>query len=220
MESFTMRKTASGLEVDGLPPDATKLVKLNGKLAKRVADLALHRSDLEFAKQCLLELNKQPSNADFLKIALWRCAVVHFGKCFGNSASRGQLSYAAIYKGDKEGLDVFNYFISLRDKNIVHDENPYSQSLPCAAINDGTKAFKVEKIVTLSFLVNVLDQDNFTNLMLLIDKALAWVVAPYESACNELSVKLETETYKTLAAREPVTYSKPNAEQIHDRRQT
>ena len=37
---------------------------------------------------------------------------------------------------------------------------------------------------------------------------------------GELSVKLETETYKTLAAREPVTYSKPNAEQIHDRRQT
>lgn len=50
MESFAMRKTASGLEVDGLPPDATMLVKLKGRLAKRVADLALHRSDLEFAK--------------------------------------------------------------------------------------------------------------------------------------------------------------------------
>lgn len=74
--------------------------------------------------------------------------------------------------------------------------------------------------MTLSFLVDVLDQGNFNNLMLLIDKALAWVVASYESACNKLTVQLETETYKTLAALEPVTYNKPKAEQMHDSRQT
>ena len=138
-----------GFHIDGVP-DAIKLIKLNGHNARRVADLALHRSDLEFAKECLARINKflSPSDA-VVRDALWSTAICQYIKCFGSSASRGQLSAEKIFKGDTLGLELHQYFKDLRNKHIIHDENDVAQCWPGAAINNGKKSYKVELIINL-----------------------------------------------------------------------
>lgn len=212
-----IKKTAAGLHIDGIP-DAVHLVRLDGPEAKYISDLALHRSDLEFAAECLAEINRQRPEALFPREALLRCAIVQFGKCFGRSASRSRLDFDVIYGADKEGLEIYEYFKSLRDKNIVHDENPLSRAIPCAALNDGSKAYKVEKILTLSVLIQSLESASYSNLSLLISTALEWVVNQYEVTCEKLTKSLEAESYQNLRARPTVTYNKPMVDDVHLRR--
>jgi hypothetical protein len=93
MEHFELRKSGDSLEVYGLPADAMKVVEIRGEKAQRLADLALHRADLTFAKECLAAMTEAPDEPAAIKEALWRSAIVHFGKCFGSDA-RFQLSAA------------------------------------------------------------------------------------------------------------------------------
>ena len=48
MDHFAISKTGSGLYIEGFP-DAVKVITITGPDAKRVADLSLHKEDLEFA---------------------------------------------------------------------------------------------------------------------------------------------------------------------------
>jgi hypothetical protein len=49
METYNVAQSVPGsLHIEGLP-DAVKLIRLDEPTAQRVGDLALHRSDLQFA---------------------------------------------------------------------------------------------------------------------------------------------------------------------------
>jgi len=90
MEHLRISQTDLGLHIEGFP-DAVKVIRVDGPHAKRLADLALHESDLEFAADCVEAINHAPEEPLVLRQALWRAAIVHFMKCFGGGA-RFQLS--------------------------------------------------------------------------------------------------------------------------------
>lgn len=48
MEYFPIKQTENGLHIEGFP-DAVKVIRIDGPQSKRLADLALHKADLEFA---------------------------------------------------------------------------------------------------------------------------------------------------------------------------
>jgi hypothetical protein len=48
MEYFLIKQTENGLHIEGFP-DAVKVIRIDGPQSKRLADLALHKADLEFA---------------------------------------------------------------------------------------------------------------------------------------------------------------------------
>jgi hypothetical protein len=171
MEYFNITKSESDFRIEGAPPDAVKAVQIDGREARRLADLALHKSDLEFAIQCLDAINLTHETFWVIREALWRSAIIHFIKCFGNSRARSQLSADKIFKGDTVGIDVFGYFLNLRNKHFIHDENSYAQSIPGALLNKGDKKFKIEKIVCFSAIAETLEQNNYDNLVLLIQKS-------------------------------------------------
>lgn len=186
MEHFAISKRESGFHIEGFP-DAVKVVMIDGPEAKRLADLFLHKEDLEFADACLDAINQTPESPLVAREALWRSAIVHFMKCFGNSA-RFQLSAAKIYKGESpEALMAFEYFKDLRNKHFVHDENSYAQSIPGAVLNNGTRGYKIEKIICFAAFGATLEQGNYGNLKLLIGKARTWVVSEFDSLCSHLS---------------------------------
>ena len=99
MEHFQITKTPEGFHIEGFP-DAVKVLRLHGPNAQRLADLALHRADLDFALECLEQINKVPEQSYVLRQALWRSAVVHYIKCFGSNESRFSLDSRKLYKGD------------------------------------------------------------------------------------------------------------------------
>ncbi len=96
MEQFEINKTASGFHIEGFP-EAVKVIHIEGPRARRLADLALHRTDLEFALLCLDEVNRAPVDPYVIRQALWRSAVVHYVKCFGGSEARFGLDSKVVY---------------------------------------------------------------------------------------------------------------------------
>lgn len=218
MDEYSVSQRDGKLHIEGFP-DAVKLIKLDGPKAQRIADLLLHRHDLEFAGACLDGINLVTAAPEFLREALWRSAIVHFAKCFGNSAARFQLSREKIYRNEPpEAKQVFDYFQHLRDKHIVHDENAYAQSIPSAVLNGGNKAYKIEKILCLGTHGNTLEQANYSNLKLLIGTALEWVSSEFETCCQVVTKELEAIPYTELLNRPNVAYRVPEVGEISGNR--
>jgi hypothetical protein len=70
----------------------------------------------------------------FQREAMWRSAIVHLLKCFGDHEARFSLQPRQVYRGEPpEAIENFEYFKGLRDKHLVHDENSYAQTclVPC-----------------------------------------------------------------------------------------
>lgn len=218
MENFEISQRDAGMHIEGFP-DAVKVVCIDCPDAVRLSDLALHKTDLEFADSCLVAINTVPEEPHVLREALWRSAIVHFLKCFGKSKARFRLMTDEVLQGEpSEAMEAFNYFKSLRDKHLVHDENSYAQSIPGAVLNDGCKDYKIEKIVCLSAASVTLEQGSYGNLKLLIERTLLWVTQEFDQLCESLTNELEKETYAELMARADMTYKVPTLDELHKNR--
>ena len=220
MEHLGFSKNESNFKIEGFP-DAVKVIRVDGPLANRLSDLSLHKIDLDFADECLDALNLVPNEPSVLKEALWRSAVIHFLKCFGDAGARFQLSPEKILKGEPaEALIAFKYFKDLRNKHLVHDENTYTQSIPGAILNKGDKSYKIEKIVCFAARGITLGPENYSNLKLLIQKTRNWVVSEFDQVCGSITTGLESEPYSALRARESANYRVPTIDEIPKNRKS
>jgi len=219
MEFLPVSRTTSGVQIESIP-DGVKVVQLGGPKAQRLADLGLHRADLQFAHDALEALNTS-ALSKFHREALWRSAIVHFFKCFSANEARFSLAPQSVYKGEPpEALENFTYFKDLRNKHLVHDENSYARSVAGAVLNDGTKQYKVEKIVVLSMFAETLEQNEYANFKLLIEKALGWVTKQIDLLCAVLTQELEAKPYSDLLAMPAITYTAPAGSELPYTRKT
>ena len=218
MEEYELTRTEEGYQVADIP-DAVKFVRIDGPKALRLADLFLHKQDLCFASDCLNAINDNPEDRKVIRRALWRSAIINYMKCFGCSKSRSKLIAQEVYKDEPAAaLECFKYFKALRDKHIAHDENAYAQCTPSAAINDGSKSYKIEKIVCLALFLDVMQQDTWSSLQQLISKAQEWTVSEFDALCIELTNELDVEPYESLYARESVKHTVPTFKDVGTRR--
>lgn len=186
---------------------------------KRLSDMSLHKADLDFAENCLNAINTAPEEPNVTREALWRSAIVHFIKCFGDSSSRFQLSHIKVLKSEPgEAKIAFEYFKNIRNKHIIHDENSYAQSIPGAILNKGDKSYKIEKIICFTAITATLDQTSYGNLILLIQKTRAWVITEFDQLCISLTTELEKESYTNLVAKESMEFRVPKIEELHKKR--
>jgi hypothetical protein len=166
------------------------------------SNLALHRSDLKFAKDCLEAINRVPVDGGVMQEALWRCAILHYFKCFGDSGLRFQLDAARIYRDRPPAAMMnFDFFKGMRNKHFSHDENAYMDCSIGAAINDRTKSYKVEDVRTLVTTFSVLGQESYSNLMLLLDNAERWVATQFDECIAGIKSELEELPYEQLVTR-------------------
>lgn len=214
MENFSITKTAHGFHIEGFP-NAVKVLRICGPKSRRLADLALHESDLNFALESLTALNQIVEQPWVLRQTLWRSAIIHFIKCFGESKSRFSLDAKKVYKGDPGAFEPFRYFYSLRNKHLVHDENSYAQCLPGAVLNKKDMACKIEKITCMRVISDTLSQDNYSNLHLLVTRAQEWVVAQFDELCDVLTSELESKPYDKLLSMDGITFTVPKTEDVH-----
>jgi hypothetical protein len=213
MEPLKFTRAEGGFHIEGFP-DAAKAIRLDGAKAKRLADLALHRSDLDFAMRCLEGINQVPPEPSVLREGLWRSSVVHLMKCFGSHQARFSLDVNKVLKNDSAGKDVFKFFRDLRNMHFVHDGNLYAQCIPGAILNKEGLDYKIAKITCMSFHGQTLEQGAFGNMHLLITRSMEWVVQQFDELCNVLTAELEALPYSDLLKRDSMTYSTPKAEEI------
>jgi hypothetical protein len=201
--------TGRQLSIEGFP-NATQVVAVAGPLAERASHLALHASDVRFAKEIIATLANGSPVSDVTGEALWRTAIVQFTKCFKGSNARSRLEPRPIFgAGESQSSQNFRWFMDLRDKHIAHDDNSYSQAQTVALLNDGTKDIKVEAILNLTQRFSVLSQANIDNLRELVDKTLAWVLAEVGGVRNQIQSELEARSYAELSALSPSSFTAP-----------
>jgi hypothetical protein len=216
MENLPISQTPTGIHIDGVP-DAVMLVEIGGNKARQAADLMLHKKDLDFCLGCLDELAIVPPERTLIRQALWRAAIIHFVKCFTGNSARIMLSGQRIFKGG-DALAGFTYLKNLRDKHFVHDESSYGQCIAGAAINNGQKSFKVEKVICLPFIMETLDHNSSTMLRDLANLTRSWVLNQFDDLCASITADLEKEPYEALANRKQATITVPTAEELKTRR--
>lgn len=217
MDAANEKPRGSVFRIEGAG-NGVKVIGLTGPKAKRLADLSLHRLDLEFAAACLDQINAIPPEPAIVPQALWRSAIVHYIKCFGDAGSRFRIEAEAVYGRAPVAIDNFRYFRNLRNKHFVHDENAYAQSIPGAILADGISGHKVDRIVCFNAIAETLSQDNVSNLAALVKIARGWVSEQFHRLCEEVIKDLERESYEALASREPITYAVPEVAEIGARR--
>jgi len=213
---FTTCKNGT-LYIGGIP-DAHKVVELDGKIAKRLSDLALHKYDLDFAKDCIDAMAEGDRESEVILQSLWRSSIIHYIKCFDASASRSQLSAEKIFGAGSEHLTKHRYFKNIRNKYFVHDENAYSQSLVGAVINDGKKEYKVEKIVFNIICVETLDDVGYDNMSSLINISRSFVIKQIEHIFDVLTKELEREPYEKLSGRKKMIFRVPTIDDVSEPR--
>ncbi len=211
MEQFDVSHSASGFGIEGFP-DAERVVRLDGVLARSLAYMALHRADLEFADECLVAMNDQKSRV--VRGALWRTAIVSYTKCFKKSSSRENLEPSAMFAADPVAAEEHLFVVAMRDKHVVHDDNLLSQSAPCAVINRVDADCKVEKIVCFAAISDFFGQEASSNLRRLISTALQWVEKSFDDRAVELTKQLEALPRETLLAMPSAEYRKPTNEDV------
>jgi hypothetical protein len=216
MEHFEVSVTASGFHIEGFP-NAIKVISIQGEKARKLADLSLHISDLDFANTYLAEINGASNY--IVQGALWRLAIVSVIKCFQHSEAREfQLNEKTIFDGDDLGQEVFQFFKALRNKHIVHDENSYAQSIPGLILNNKEHTYKIEKVVCFGAFGESLSQENFSNLSLLIKKAREWAQGEFDALCDQITQEMEALSFDELFAMEAIVYSPPKVDDIKKKR--
>jgi hypothetical protein len=217
MENIPLTPTGTDLHIEGYP-NAVKVIELEDQKSRNLADLTLHKNDLENALNYLLLLEQPSSESDLnpvIREALWISAIIQFSKCFGRSNARVRLDKSVVYEGEStEALQAFEFFKCLRDKHVAHDENSYSQCLTGAILNAQDSPHKIAKIICLEMRAVTLEQANYSNLKLLIKKASEWVTHQFDSLCQEITDELERETYQALFTRNDVRVDPPLIEDI------
>ncbi|MHB1545717.1 MAG: hypothetical protein ACYCSB_00840 [bacterium] len=222
MENIKITQIKDGIHIEGYP-NAVKFISIQdgkaqrAKMVKRLSDLWSHKIDLDLAAASLEAINLLPEDKQIVRQSLWRSSIIHFTKCFGKSKGRFNLSAEKIWKDEEERdliLKIYKYFSNLRNKHIVHDENSYAQCKTGAVLNKGDKDYKIEKIITVSFIAETLSQDNYNSLFNLIITAKDWIAKEYNEICEKLTKELEQESYETLFSYNSMEYKVPEINDI------
>lgn len=196
-------------------PDAVALKRIDIPVARQLQAVTLHQFDLSFCRDALVEIARLNRAENVLTVeGLWVAAVARYFKCFGGNKSRSQLSAKKIFKGHPGAEAVFTYFQDLRDKHIIHDENPFTQAFTGVAVNRTEAQYKVADIISLAFNAFTVDDAHLTQLTQLVDVTLAWVNAKRDELHNALGREYEQWSHQDLLALPDIQYTVPTADVI------
>ena len=192
------------------------LKRADSGIARQLQAIALHELDLRFCRYCLTQLaSVDKEQQSDLAEAFWISCIARFYKCFGNSRARTKLSEKKIFKGKPEAQLAYKFFSALRDKHIIHDENPYSQAVVAVAINPSEAPDLLKGVGAMTIPLYIINENNVKRLSELIDSTYAWVLERQAEL-----VKLLTETYSQrtrdqLLALPDLTVNKPEDDDVY-----
>jgi hypothetical protein len=215
---LTVTKQGDKFHVEGYP-DAIAVKRIDDPIARQLQATSLHHVDLSFCRAALAQIADLDRAAQpLLAEALWVSSIARYFKCFGQNKAPTQLPERKILKGQIEAAKVFAYFRDLRDKHIIHDENPYSQGFAAVALNSRDAKFKVADILSLEVNAFTVDDDHLGSFSRLVDFTFGWVDSKRDELLRLLGAKDEQWEYDKLLALPDVAYTAPTATQVSVKR--
>ena len=149
--------------------------RIDGSIEKQYRASILHKHDLQFCQSCLRELKLLDFNMQSeLAEAYWISCITRFFKCFGQSKARSSLPASKIFKFDSGSTSDFEYFRALRNKHIVHDENPFADVLVAVTVNASDQGIPFVGVFGAPIHVFTIET-YLVRLTGLVERALEWV---------------------------------------------
>lgn len=195
---------------------AANVIHLHGPPVARVAHLALHRVDLEFARACL-EVIEAASMEQWHTPAIeaaWRSALLHYCKCFAGqqgAAGRTQLSARKIL-GPEDGVRMKDHrlMMDLRNKHLVHDEGTHNWCDVAVLVAAPGATPKLLGIKVAAMDSVTLDHLTVASLRELVDAVHTWTVAEFERLSAGVADAIAaTYSHSELLARETLGVGYP-----------
>jgi hypothetical protein len=206
------------LHIEGYP-DAVAFKKIDDPIARQLQAITLHFNDLLFCHDALVELARlDRAKQKLLVKALLIASIARYFKCFARNKSRTQLSSKKVLKNHKDSEKGFAYFQALRDKHIIHDENPYSQALTGVVLNPREAHFKVANVVSTAITVLTLDDDHLKQFSQLVEVTFAWVNSKRDELHKRLGETYEHMEYEDLLALPDIKYVVPSSKEVSVKR--
>ena len=100
-------------------------------------------------------------------------------------------------RGDFESFEDLK---ALRNKHIVHDENPFLQCTPIAVLNNGEKSYKIEAILLCIVTAESRDREQIDACIMkvMVEKALIRIEKEIETSKRKIKQQLEKKPYCEL----------------------
>lgn len=114
--------------------------------------------------------------------------------------------------------EVFTYFKAMRNKHLIHDENPWAQCLAAVVLNRETTKEAIADVTYLAFRVVTLDQPNYSNLKLLATKARQWVTVELDRLHKAIVADVSREDANELRAKPELRVRIPDGKEIGQRK--
>lgn len=203
-------------------PDADTVLMLpDDKYVKQLKDMWLHWWDLVEVRQSLESIN--PQNTDIINRSLAQNAIITFYKCFGKNESRSNsLDRKKILAGyPLEAKNVFEYYRSLRNKFIAHDESRLSQVLVGAILVSGKELPFVDTVGLVTVAEAFKGEENqeglksFYRLTLV---ALQWVEEKIDELSDLLKKQYKDKKMSDFQGFEPLCLTVPTQEDMYKKR--
>jgi len=193
-------------------PDAIALKRVDTPIARQLQAITLHQFDLSFCREALAEIARLDRTKNVLIVeGLWVSVIARYFKCFGSNQSRSQLSAKKILKSHPGAEAVFSYYQDLRDKHIIHDENPFTQAFTGVAVNGTEAQYKVADVISLAFNAFTVDDTHLVQLTQLVDVTLAWINRKRDELHDMLGREYEKWSHQDLLTLPDIQFIAPSA---------
>jgi len=213
--------TEGSLHIEGYPT-ARRFVKLPAEpFGQKIGDLRLHQSDLIFCEQAMqlfgLHLqtsveNQSNENNLMNRTIFWIAILTKFLGCFKKSKARMRLEKDDVFKDSDDARGAFDYFEALRDKHIVHDENPLNIIAVGVVLGESNK---IIDIVSLKLQADTASsQSDAQNLYNLITHTLKYVALELDTSLQDCFKFLNNLESDDLEKMYDVKVDWPNASKI------
>lgn len=197
-----------------ISPSATKkLLQLSGPKARTLEEFSLHSHDLTASLQLLEALNNKTLSSEVRK-GLWYHAITIFYKCFKHSDARRRLWPQVVFAKRPDLMPAYNFFLNLRDRHIVHDDNPYIKAYVGVYVNKNNDSYTVEEIVNHVAVFDILDESRWRIFYELAYYAIEWTEKEKMRLKNLLQLECEKKTSEEFDSLKELAITVPTLNQV------
>ncbi len=198
--------------------ESEKLLQINSPKARTLKGLSLHHHDLKTSLQLLEALNSKTLSSEVRK-GLWYHAITIFYKCFKHSDARRRLWPQIVLSKRPDLLPIYSFFMDLRDRHIVHDDNPYIRAYVGVRVKKETDQYTVEEVISNIAVLDILDENKWRIFCELVRYAVEWVDKERIRLQNALRKECEEMSCEELDALEELVIIVPTLDQVSSKKE-
>ena len=198
-------------------PTADKVLELpDTPTSKQLKDMVLHQFDLNNSVNFMQSI---PNNSDIVRIGLVNSAIVSYYKCFGSNKSRhNRLRKKKVLCGlPKDAGDVFDYYKSIRDRFIAHDNSRYTQ-VYAGVIIESTKLNPFVDTLANAFVADIARVDELQSFFNLISVTVDWVDKEIDKLMELLKNEYSSYSIQDFQCFNEIIYSTPSSDELNSSR--